>query len=198
MPDDVYIVKATWDLGVPIIDYRITEDNMNDNQDNITAEAENPDMVNHPPHYTNGPNLGKLECLDITRWMPFTLGNAFKYVWRAGLKGNAKEDFEKAKFYLDDWKQCAFHDELYPKFVRRFLEDLMDRASAGIRAEIKSHAGMEEWSDAQWNKPDLSPAEKDLGRRVARWGICCAIVYGHAAEAIDLIEGVMDSEVFHA
>lgn len=100
-----YIAKATWNFGVPIIDYRITEDNMNDSQDNLTAESEAPDMVNHPPHYTNGPDLGTLECIDITRWMPFTLGNAFKYVWRAGVKGGpdkAIEDLEKAKFYLDD------------------------------------------------------------------------------------------------
>lgn len=101
-----YIAKATWDIGVPIIDYRITEDNMNDSQDKLTAESEAPDMVNHPPHYTNGPELGTLECIDITRWMPFTLGNAFKYVWRAGVKGGpdkAIEDLEKAKFYLDEW-----------------------------------------------------------------------------------------------
>ena len=79
---------------------------MNDSQDNITAEGEGPDMVNHPPHYTNGPDLGTLECIDITRWMPFTLGNAFKYVYRAGVKGGpdkAIEDLEKAKFYLDEW-----------------------------------------------------------------------------------------------
>lgn len=90
---------------------------MNDSQDNLTAESEAPDMVNHPPHYTNGPELGTLECIDITRWMPFTLGNAFKYVWRAGVKGGpdkAIEDLEKAKFYLDEWKNTLgvrFHSE---------------------------------------------------------------------------------------
>lgn len=79
---------------------------MNDNQDNSTVETEAPDMVNHPPHYTDGPDLGKLECIDITRWLPFTLGNAFKYVWRAGKKGDAAkavEDLKKAEFYLNDW-----------------------------------------------------------------------------------------------
>lgn len=63
------------------------------------------DPVNYPSHYTDGPSLGKLECLDITRWMPFTLGNAFKYVWRAGKKNPANfvEDLRKARFYLFDW-----------------------------------------------------------------------------------------------
>lgn len=74
------------------------------------------DPVNHPSHYTDGPNLGRLECLDITRWLPFDLGNAFKYVWRAGKKNPEKmvEDLEKAKFYLLDWKELqAWQGTLY-------------------------------------------------------------------------------------
>jgi len=34
--------------------------------------------------------------------MGFNLGNAFKYIWRADLKGNAIEDLEKAAFYIND------------------------------------------------------------------------------------------------
>ena len=79
---------------------------MNDSQDSITTGTSVPDMVNHPSHYTEGPSLGKLECLDVTRWMPFTLGNAFKYTWRAGKKNPAYfvEDLRKARFYLVEWK----------------------------------------------------------------------------------------------
>jgi hypothetical protein len=33
--------------------------------------------------------------------MNFSLGNAIKYIWRAGLKNNAIEDLEKARWYLD-------------------------------------------------------------------------------------------------
>ena len=64
------------------------------------------DPVNHPSHYTSGPDLGRLECLDITRWMPFTLGNAFKYTFRAGKKDPTRfvEDLQKARFYLLEWK----------------------------------------------------------------------------------------------
>jgi hypothetical protein len=39
--------------------------------------------------------------LEITEHMTFNLGNAFKYIWRADLKGRAKEDLMKARFYLD-------------------------------------------------------------------------------------------------
>lgn len=103
---------------------------MNDNQDNITAESEAPDMVNHPPHYTDGPDLGKLECIDITRWMPFTLGNAFKYVWRAGLKGDtakAIEDLEKAKFYLDQWRFTT-GTGIYPDTAQCAVGALFEKA----------------------------------------------------------------------
>jgi hypothetical protein len=34
--------------------------------------------------------------------MNFCLGNAIKYIWRAGLKSNSKiEDLRKAKWYID-------------------------------------------------------------------------------------------------
>ena len=58
------------------------------------------DPVNHPLHYTSHPS--GIECIQITRHMNFNLGNAVKYIWRAGLKYDAIEDLEKARFYLND------------------------------------------------------------------------------------------------
>ena len=58
------------------------------------------DPVNHPSHYISHPS--GIECIQITRWMNFNLGNVIKYVWRAGNKGNALEDLKKARWYLDD------------------------------------------------------------------------------------------------
>lgn len=58
------------------------------------------DMVNHPPHYTSHPS--GVEAIQVTRWMNFNLGNAMKYIWRAGLKQDAIEDLRKAVFYLND------------------------------------------------------------------------------------------------
>lgn len=60
---------------------------------------ENPtDSVNHPPHYTSHPS--GIECIQITEHMGFNLGNAFKYIWRADLKGSSIEDLEKAVWYI--------------------------------------------------------------------------------------------------
>ena len=58
------------------------------------------DNVEHPKHYTSHPS--GVECIQITRHMNFNLGNALKYIWRAGLKGDAIEDLEKARFYIND------------------------------------------------------------------------------------------------
>lgn len=57
-------------------------------------------VVNHPPHYTTHPS--GVECIQITEHMNFCLGNAVKYIWRAGLKGkDPVEDLKKARFYIE-------------------------------------------------------------------------------------------------
>lgn len=60
------------------------------------------DPVNSPSHYTSDPS--GVECIQITRHRNFNVGNAFKYLWRAGLKdGNSSvQDLRKAVFYIED------------------------------------------------------------------------------------------------
>ena len=58
-----------------------------------------PDPVNHPPHYLGHPS--GVECIEIVEHLNFCVGNAIKYLWRAGLKGDAIEDLEKARWYVD-------------------------------------------------------------------------------------------------
>ncbi len=63
--------------------------------------VDNPDMVNHPSHYTAHPS--GVECIDIIEHFCLLIGNAIKYLWRAGLKGGPEkeiEDLEKAIFYI--------------------------------------------------------------------------------------------------
>lgn len=71
--------------------------------DNISKGREpkpkyNPDPVNRPSHYTNHPS--GVECIDITKHMNFCRGNAIKYIWRAGEKGDLLEDLKKAEWYI--------------------------------------------------------------------------------------------------
>jgi cell shape-determining protein MreC len=64
--------------------------------------------VNHPKHYNEHPS--GVECIEIARHYCFSIGNAIKYLWRAGLKKDASltdtekeiEDLKKAIWYIQD------------------------------------------------------------------------------------------------
>ena len=57
------------------------------------------DPVNHPKHYVE--QSAKLEPIMVLRYAPFDLGNAFKYIIRAGHKDDYLQDLKKAKWYLE-------------------------------------------------------------------------------------------------
>jgi hypothetical protein len=57
------------------------------------------DNVNHPPHYTQHPS--GVECSAVAEHFNFNIGNAVKYLWRAGLKGVQLEDLRKAAWYVN-------------------------------------------------------------------------------------------------
>lgn len=56
--------------------------------------------VDHPHHYGGGDN--PYEAIKvIEQWdLGFNLGNTVKYISRAGKKGDAIEDLEKAAWYI--------------------------------------------------------------------------------------------------
>lgn len=71
------------------------------------------DQINHPKHYTAHPS--GVECITVTEHMGFNVGNAVKYLWRAGIKSESPiEDLRKAEWY-----------------VRREIERLEKEASNG-------------------------------------------------------------------
>lgn len=58
------------------------------------------DAVNHPSHYNS--HASGIECITVTEHMNFNIGNAVKYLWRAGLKSeDAITDLEKARWYVE-------------------------------------------------------------------------------------------------
>ena len=63
------------------------------------------EQVNHPPHYNSHPS--GIECIVVVQHMPFNIGNAIKYLWRAGLKENAptEQDYDKAIWYINQEKK---------------------------------------------------------------------------------------------
>lgn len=58
------------------------------------------EAVNHPSHYGGESNPYEAIKVIEAHNLGFNLGNAVKYILRAGKKGNAKEDLEKAVWYL--------------------------------------------------------------------------------------------------
>lgn len=60
------------------------------------------DLVNHPKHYTWLKDKCGIEVIDITRHLDFDLGNAIKYILRAGKKEDSIQDLRKAIWYLND------------------------------------------------------------------------------------------------
>lgn len=70
-------------------------------------EKNTKDRIN-PDYYKSHPS--GVECIDITRHYYFSIGNAIKYLWRAGLKTEEGlqdrekeiEDLRKAIWYIND------------------------------------------------------------------------------------------------
>ena len=67
----------------------------------VKTEFGENDNVNHPAHY----NTGNIEVIDyiLDKQLDFCLGNAVKYISRAGKKDPNKtiEDLEKAIWYIN-------------------------------------------------------------------------------------------------
>ena len=65
-----------------------------------SKNSESFDTVSHPSHYTEGRKYEPRKV--IADWgLNFNLGNAVKYISRAGRKGNKIEDLRKAIQYIE-------------------------------------------------------------------------------------------------
>lgn len=112
LPDNTTSVNTN---GQRVASNILTEDNIKKyfklvytNKKQIEINEE--DNVNHPSHYTWLKEKCGIEVIDITRHMDFNLGNAIKYILRAGHKKDYYlhskqkeiEDLKKAAWYIND------------------------------------------------------------------------------------------------
>ena len=92
--------------------YRLIADHFNEPLEDVvynTQTETKPDMVNHPPHYTNG----GMECIDEMILVfgkeavaNFCICNAWKYRYRA-LSKNGEEDVQKSHWYISKYKELC-------------------------------------------------------------------------------------------
>ena len=85
-------------------------------QPEATGESSMTDSINHPRHYRSHPS--GVECIEIAEHMGFCVGNAMKYLWRAGLKDGTDQltDLRKAAWYIqreiERLEKAAHHEPL--------------------------------------------------------------------------------------
>ncbi len=79
------------------------------NEEKQLGVAKKEDMVNHPSHYVWLKKLCGVEPIEICQYLNFCIGNAIKYVLRAGVKTECGmplwkkqiQDYEKAIWYIN-------------------------------------------------------------------------------------------------
>jgi hypothetical protein len=113
------------------------------------------DPVNKPSHYTEGRKFETIEVIED--WdLGFCLGNAVKYISRAGRKVNLVEDLKKARWYID--RQLAALEEQPEQPA-----DIYDQVCQFLTEEEEdawAHIARNQDSDVLWD-PTLGPIEED-------------------------------------
>ena len=56
------------------------------------------EAINHPKHYNSHPS--GIEIIDVIEHLSFNVGNAIKYLYRAGKKDSTAQEYNKAIWYI--------------------------------------------------------------------------------------------------
>lgn len=113
-PSDGELEKFSFKSGTMFLNWLIktveSEERENKMQQFDKIINKEPDMVNHPPHYTSSKRgieciSAIYACIDGYKEYPaiaWLVGQIVKYLWRAPFKGNFSQDLRKAKYYMDE------------------------------------------------------------------------------------------------
>ena len=121
------------------------------------------DNVDRPSHYTEGRKYETIEVIED--WdLGFRLGNALKYISRAGRKDPSKtvEDLRKAVFYIER-EISALQAEEVP-FELVYDEVVEYLAKEGVNLDVDVDKALEYWDsdDSYMLEPNVTAAtEKD-------------------------------------
>ena len=127
----------------------------------------NNDIINHPAHYTDG----KFETIDaIESWrLGYHLGNAVKYISRAGKKSKdtESEDLRKARWYIKRYLDYH-HLQAESLVAREYAADKgLDQDLAGAVLCL-SVSALSDNSEDIFVRQALVALERAIGVREAR------------------------------
>ncbi len=83
------------------------------------------DVVERAKHYNL--HASGVEAIELCELLPFNLGNALKYVWRAGEKDDRRQDLMKAHWYTERHHQQMIRNEYPETNLCRHVEVLAER-----------------------------------------------------------------------
>lgn len=103
------------------------------------------DVISHPAHYTEGRKYEPRKV--IADWdLSFNLGNAVKYLARAGRKGDKIEDLRKAiqyiEFEIDECSKHSEYEELLNSLKNRPMEERV-KIVEQLKLELNKKYGAE-------------------------------------------------------
>lgn len=142
------------------------------------------EKINHPEHYKGN----KYEAIDIIDdyQLGFNLGNAVKYILRAGKKGDALEDLKKAKWYIEH-EICKLMNEQ----ERKKEKEQVDKQTCFMRKCMQQ---------AKHRKKRLNPSvalsANGTEQRIAGWLIGCSKAQTYAI--ILVVRGRRKNEIPHS
>ena len=102
--------------------------------------------VNHPKHYQTDSGLEAIDVIEAFFPDSFHLGNAFKYLARAGKKGDLVEDLEKAIWYIERFIDTQVRYTLSNK--TKTLLDLFN--TDGVYADVSDEIVFNDEHGRQW------------------------------------------------
>lgn len=111
------------------------------------------DKIN-PAHYKDGFPRKPVECIEVAEHLPFCLGNAIKYIWRAGKKEGEdwRDDLDKARWYLERQTRIL----KYPGGLDAALKELERVDITGLYAATERARFEAIWkilrNEAPWNE----------------------------------------------
>lgn len=92
------------------------------------------DKIN-PDHYKS--SKSGVECIEVTEWMFFCVGNAVKYLWRLGQKDDSVQELRKAEWYIT--RQLDRDDRRFVGIGIYTFQEFKDKFKAHIDTMPEGH-----------------------------------------------------------